>query len=294
MQAKWRLGLLAALVLVRPAGADEPSPVALLRGAEAARAKPETVRVTLTLEDRGRSGDAVVERDCLVEQAGAKRRFEVRKATGSDLGVVVINGTEVHSFRRAKHEDVRVCDLKYAVGVAGDLAFDPRILGLSDLMAADTTLPALLWYADPKAVKLVGPEKLNGVPVWRVRATTAVAESEYWVEPESFRVHRRTTTWPGGAIDITSRFRADDKASPFPERVEIRRVDGPATERTVRVTKFEVGPDLPAGRFGLGGMDLPLNTAVVDYRLHRRLGYWDGKGLSDDPVRPPNPRPKGK
>jgi hypothetical protein len=31
-------------------------------------------------------------------------------------------------------------------------------------------------------------------------------------------------------------------------------------------------------------MDLPKNTAVVDYRIHRRLGYWNGEGLSDSPV----------
>ena len=31
-------------------------------------------------------------------------------------------------------------------------------------------------------------------------------------------------------------------------------------------------------------MDIPVNTAVVDYRIQRRIGYWDGQGLSENPV----------
>jgi hypothetical protein len=32
-------------------------------------------------------------------------------------------------------------------------------------------------------------------------------------------------------------------------------------------------------------MDLPLNTDVVDYRIDRRIGFWDGEKLVDNPVR---------
>lgn len=284
------LSLLWASVLH---AAEGPSPLALLHAVEAARMRHDTLSARLTYEYVGGGENRRIECMVDVDVDGSHRRFEHLRGEDTPGEVVIIDGQELHGFRRKKHEDVCVYDMRYAVGVRGDVAFDPRILGLSDVMAADATVKGCLWYEHVRDLELIGGEELNGVPLWRVRATAEDTVSDFWIEEPSFRVHRRTIEWSGGRVEIDSYFDSVDSSSPLPVHVHARRSDdgGRSIEETkVTVKHIELGVPVAPERFSISSMELPRNTAIVDYRIQRVIGYWDGSrvikslGLQDEMV----------
>ncbi|NQT13663.1 MAG: hypothetical protein HQ582_13000 [Planctomycetes bacterium] len=267
--------------------AAAPSPVALLRGVEAARGEHDSVRVTLEIRYILPEPAKTVE--CLVEMDGARRRFEVFEGEVPNQ-VIIRDDDEFHAYRRVEHEDVHVYDLREARG-RGVVAFDPRVLGFNDNMSCSLTLKECLWYEDNESLHVTGQESLRGSSVWRVKAVRKKSEgeywSEYWIEEPSFRVHRRTVETQFHRIEIDSEFDADDSRSPFPSRVKATRTflqDERKCEREYLVERFDVSANIPSERFTLESMDLPVNTPVLDDRISYRIGFWNGEGLSENPV----------
>jgi hypothetical protein len=282
-------GAIITLSLLVPAdglGAEEPpSAMALLRGVEVVRTQHDSLRTTL--EIRYVSPPPAKTIECLVEMDGDRRRFEV--FAGEVPGQVILrDGDEFHGFRRKKHEDVAVYDLRRATGVRGDVAFDPRILGLSDFMPCHLTAKNCLWYDSHDRLEVAGQESLRGVSVWRVKVNRKNSIAEFWIEEPSFRVHRKTVETPYIRIEIDSEFDSGASDWPFPSRVIAKRTykqsDRSGLERIYTVKSFDFGADIPAERFTLKSMDLHVNTMINDYRINRIVGYWNGEGLSDNPV----------
>jgi hypothetical protein len=283
---KCRATFSVILILVATRGlrveAQDVSPMALLRGVEASRIQHTAVKAAIEIRYLSSRPPRTIE--CLVEQDGAKRRLEILGGN-VDQQVIFRDGETFHSFRRVEHADVELYGVDDAVGTRGDLAFDPRILGLSDLMSCNTTVDVCLWYEGTDALEVVGRDTISGHNVWHVKATRNGNTSEYWIEEPSFRVHRRTTNTKATPIQINSEFGASAVDTPYPMRVSIRRSDSSGGfEREYIVHEFDAAAEIPAERFTLAAMDLPINTAVVDYRISRRIGFWDGEGLSEDPV----------
>lgn len=267
-------------------GADEPpSAMALVRGVEASRTRHDSLKATLEIRYLLPAPAKTI--NCLVEMDGAKRRFEV--FAGEVPGQVIIrDGDEFHGYRRVKHADVDVYDTERATGVRGDVAFDPRILGLSDTMSCDLDIKTCLWYEKSDSIDVVGQETLNGVDVWRVRAKRGNSTAEFWIEEPSFRVHRKTVETPYMRIELDSEFDEGVSPSPFPSRVIAKRTfkqsDHTGIDRTYIVKSFDFGAVIPAERFTLTTIDLPMNTMINDYRISRIVGYWNGEGISKNPV----------
>lgn len=268
--------------------AKDPAALALLRGVEAARVKHDNLRVDLVMEYADRIKSCTV--PCLVEQAGKRRRFEQFVGTCSQVGVVtlIVNDNEVWSYRRKENRDLDINDMARTVGVRGDVAFDPRTLGLDELFptSADTTVRQLLGIETCDRAEVVGREELKGIRTWHVKAQWGVITSDFWIEEPSFRVHKLVLQGSNIHTEINSEFDLDNKTLPFPNRVEaIRNEPGRWYRRKVTVKSFEVGKPIPAARFTMKSLDLPVNTMINDYRIKRITGYWDGEKLSTDPVR---------
>lgn len=261
--------------------AQDPSPLALLHGVEAARTRHSSVSVVLTIHNV--SPDPVRKLECLVELDGDMRRFEVFE--GEIPGQVTIrDGDEFRAYQRKAHADVQIYGVERALRTRGDLAFDPRVLGLSDLMSCDICVKDCLWYEDSEVLEVVGLEKIGDIDVWRVKAVRHGNTTEYWIEEPLFRVHRKKTVMDFARIEIHSEFDADDSQSPYPSRVTAVRTytdERPKCETMFVVKAFDVDVSVPPDRFTLKSMDLPVNTPVIDYRIDRRIGYWDGEGLSE-------------
>ena len=150
-----------------------------------------------------------------------------------------MDGEEFFRFYRKEYESVNVFDLRLAVGSKGVMCFDPRILGLSDLMSANETVTMHLRPQDGK-FDVSGREQVDGVSTWRVKGAANGAEFNFWIEEPSFRVHRKTVRTAGGSnIDIRSEYDPRDPSSPLPKRVHIKRVEPNRTlERNVEVNKL--------------------------------------------------------
>lgn len=286
------LFVLPVLLASGPAAAETPSPVALLRGVEAARDGHDAFKAVVEINEVSPPAETV---ECHIEMDGDKRRSEVFIG-GASREVVIRDGDEFRGYRRKANEDVHLYGVDRATAVRGDLAFDPRVLGLSDLLTCDLKVNDCLWYDEQEDLEVAGQERLRGVDVWKVKATRDQDVSEYWIEEPSFRVHRRTITTQGLRIEVDSEFDPADPRSPYPRRVVARREGGESPrEHVYTVKSFEIDPSVPSERFTLASMGLPVNTAVVDYRISRTVGYWDGEGLSATPIytgeRPEAPTP---
>jgi hypothetical protein len=261
-----------------------PWPAALLRGVEMARTESPSLKATLEIQYLLPPPATTIE--CLVELDGDKRRFEVF-AGKVPSQVIIRDGDEFHGFVRKEHEDVQIYDLQRAYGVRGDVAFDPRVLGLDDLMPCNVTVKDCLWYDNPQKLEVVGQESLHGIKVWRVRAVRNEDTANYWIEEPSFRVHRVTFKSPWTSIEIEFEFDASSPQSPFPSRVVAKREDKVQKHEVTYIIKsLDAGAPISPDRFTLKSMELPFNTPVVDYRISRIVGYWDGQGLSKDPAQP--------
>lgn len=284
---------LAQILLVdggRTPAEDTPSAVALLRGVELARCAHDSVKAEIEVTFASLPSIKTV--DCLVELRGVQRRFEVF-GDPDTAQVVIKDGDECRSFRRKPHEDLQIYDFKEAVAIRGDLAFDPRVLGLHDFMPCNAKVRDCLWYDRNDSLSVQGGEAIDGLNVWRVRATRQDAVAEYWIEEPSFRVHRRRLETPYHTIEIRSAFDTNIPA-PFPRVVTATRefkerapVGSPrpsAMKWVYKIKSFDAGAEITAVRFTTRSIDLPVNTAAVDYRIHRIIGYWDGEGLSEQPV----------
>lgn len=265
----------------------DASALALLRGVELSRAKYDNLRVELVMEYADRAQECAL--PCLVEQAGRRRRFEQFAGGCLKQGeVIIVNDREVWGYRRKEYRDLEIYDMERSVGVRGDKAYDPRILGLTDIaVTADATLRELLWIETCDRVELKGREDMKGHPTWRVRATWNDTTSDFWIEEPSFRVHKRLNQCPGIRVESISEFDPKDRTFPFPKHVEVTREEGKKWKRlNITVKSFEFDKLIPNERFTMKSIGLPMNTMINDYRIHRIVGYWDGEGVSKHPVYP--------
>jgi len=266
----------------------DPRAVALLRGAELARVKHDSLAATIELRWSFPSGLKTAR--CEIEMAGQKRRSEVYPGEGNfDAAVVIRDGDEFRGYRRnSRHGDLDIYDLERAQQARGDVAFDPRTLGLSDLMSAGTTLKHCFRYDEYAPLTVDGKETLRGVETWRVKARHEETDFEFWIEEPSFRVHRKTVQWGGPSatrIEIDSYFDSPEIPAPFPSRVVAVRTSGDSREeRRYDLKRLELGAKIPPERFTLNSIGLPVNTMINDYRISRIVGYWDGQQIAPSPV----------
>lgn len=271
-------------VLVTPCSvaAVDAKAVALLKGVEAARTQYDSLRAEVSVEFLSPSRQCL---KCIVEMKGNKRRFEVLSSEEFCGKTCITCDQDVTSFERSDNADVMRYDVEYAVGRRGDFSFDPRILGLSDTLSMDHTVADCLGYANALSIDIVGREALGEGELWTVSVAKQSVTMRFSIEEPYFRVHKVVGTWDGGRFEITSDYDASKPVSPFPIRVfQIKEFNGRKIEKRLTITSLDLAIPLSDNRFTLASLELPLNTAIVNYRLMRRIGYWDGVGVSKDPV----------
>ncbi|MDR2441744.1 MAG: outer membrane lipoprotein-sorting protein [Planctomycetaceae bacterium] len=273
----------------------EPAHLALFKGVEVERMKYEPIQVNFTTEYINDEDFGTITISSLVETAQGMRRFENFPAENANVfpgSVNILKDEEVYAYRRkagnTAGNGVHYYDLKEAVRRA-DFVYDPRILGLVDLPSANKTVKQCLCYEIYTEQSLVGRETINGTNVWHVRCTqTGLATADFWIEEPSFRVHRQQIeTLEAGKLKVVIDSKFDSKSvGPFPSEFHIQRFEKnkQVFNRIVHITKIVHGKPIPPERFTLASMNLPLNTDVIDYRIHRRIGFWDGEKLVKKPV----------
>ena len=273
--------------VVREVQAD-PSALALLKGVEVERMKHEPVQARFTVQYINDDDFGTITRSYFAEVAGSSRRFEVFATDNANIfpvSVSILKDGEVYHYRHRESGSVRHYDLAEAVRRA-DLLYDPRVLGLVDNPTAETTARQCMLYDVYTDISLVGRAVINETNVWHVRCIHSTqATADFWIEEPSFRVHRKQVEAARLNVTIDSTFDSNS-VGPFPSEIRIKRFEDTKQvfNRIIHIEEIVYGNPIPPERFSLTSMDLPINTDVVDYRVNRRLGYWDGEKLVDDVV----------
>jgi len=202
---------------------------------------------------------------------GLLQGFEAHYVTAYD-GAVMLTYTETDG----KSAGTVIDDPK---GSSQSL-FDPRCLGLRSDLGVHNTIENSLGLNDPKSVKLVGKELLDGVPAWHVHVQSKYDEAlDFWMEvahPTQV-VQART-----GANTVISKYAPAQAGQSLPTEVTTTGSYGSSriTRRFLR-TEARFNQPIDPASWTLAGLGMALETTVSDNRIHRRIGYWTGAGLSE-------------
>jgi peroxiredoxin len=208
-------------------------------------------------------------------KAGLLSRFESHHVTEYD-GAALLNYWETDG----KPESATIDD---PVKGSAWYVFDPRCLGLSPTLMPATTIEDCLGHRNAESVQLVGSESVEKIATWHVRVLfKSHISSDFWIDvgPLS-RVIKNT--WNGD--EVISRFDPAQPGDVIPTEVLWIEFSGMNRERSEtrfvrRRARFNVPVD-PAS-WTLAGLNMPVGTEVIDIRIHRRIGYWNGSGLSQN------------
>ena len=160
--------------------------------------------------------------------------------------------------------------------------FDPRCLGLSAVLSAGSTVEGCLGYNGAKSIELAGKEIVDGVPAWHVQVLSPYdALLDFWIDvARPIRVLKQAS----GSNFVVSKYDDAKPRDPIPTEVttmDLRNGSPSFGTRFIRSnSNFDILID-PAS-FTLAGLGMQVGTEVSDNRIHRRIGYWTGAGLSEN------------
>lgn len=299
-----------------------PDPRALLAGAIEARNQIASGRMRIDLLEEQSGEPLPVQSKLLVEFRGSARTWrqdlrvvevtddgesgEVKerklKAMNNDREAFVKAGLGKWSDRvlrsafdgtqLASSSGERSASLHDPTAGIPEFAFDPRGLGILRYQGGAAATVESFLRPEGGKWQVVGPAKRAGVPVWHLRGTPFLrspnAAVELWIEDrEPFRVHEMSMPSDFSGSRTTSEFTSDDPKAVLPHRVIFeaftRGTSGKVSRRlTLTVTQMNLNCDVSSDVGTIASLNLPPGADVTDLRLKRRIGYWNGTGLSED------------
>jgi len=256
---------------------------ALLKGAGTEILKYDCFRVCYT-ETRGEEGKTVSQ---VVDFDHGKIRKEHLKNENFSGWIDIVNDNECFRFKFQEHEHVKLTSSDSELARHSGI-YDPRILFLGDIPFYTSTVEKRL-PCDRHMDAVVENTVLDEIPVKRIICQNGEDTWEYFITEPGFRVLKivfSSLSSPSICFTTTNKYK-NSNLGPFPSEIKIHREESGKVkfDRTIHVTSFEVKKSFSLDTFTYKSMNLPLNTAVVDYRLQRRLGYWDGEKLAENPVK---------
>lgn len=235
--------------------------------------------------------------DAKILELGLDQEAAVRAGllTGFELHrVAAYDGAALLNYREEDGELVQT-DISDPAKGSPAYVFDPRILGLTPVLFPTSTVERCLAYGDAKSVKLIGGETVEGIAAWHVRVLTKWnMNSDFWIDA-SHPSHVVKCEYNGDTV--FSKFDTAKPEDPLPIEVLVIEFSGLERSRSEshflrRMARFNVPVD-PAS-WTLAGLDMQIGTPVVDVRIHRPIGYWNGTGVSENIPRAPKQRGKGQ
>jgi thiol-disulfide isomerase/thioredoxin len=170
--------------------------------------------------------------------------------------------------------------------------FDPRVLGLTPSPSARDTIGSCLTHTHAGSVQLAGKESVDGVIAWHIRVPYPWVTYDYWIDANH---PSRVVKCGFNGDTVFSKY--DDANPDDPIPTVLRSVIFYGRERArsdVQVLRRSARYNVPVDQasWTLAGLKMPVGTEVSDDRIRRRVGYWDGRGLSENP--PPRPAQPSK
>jgi hypothetical protein len=286
---------------------QNPDPLALLRGAAAARESVKSGRLeiayrtvapanlaregTVTFEFAGDKRTVAQTTDLFFINPGASGKFDTvgDRAKAEKMGL----GKTKRTTMKYGWDGQRLANYWSGSSQAGyhnteggttSFSFDPRTLGINIYHSFSVGIEIGFGLVNPRSVALVGEERVGDRPAWRVKVINVNgAESHYWVEGRSpFRVLRRQYVASDESAVLESRYDSTSD-SPLPSE-EVTRWYGKGgrliSEFTMKVTKMELDRPVSDKVGTMASLDVPVGTEVYDQIAGKQLGYWNGDGIS--------------
>jgi peroxiredoxin len=214
-----------------------------------------------------------LDREAAVRE-GLLSSFEAHDVTTYD-GIIVLHYRETNG----KPESTTITDPDKG---SFTYVFDPRCLGLRPFLSVETSVENCLAYDVAKAINLVGRESVEGTDCWHVSVESRYGGSlEFWID--ATHPHRVVRQIDGLSIAV-SKYDETHLADPIPIEVKITETrDGmPLLEKRFIRSNTSINEPMDPASWTLAGLKMKVGTEVIDSRISRGIGYWDGTGLSKD------------
>ena len=224
-------------------------------------------------EDETKQNEIVKRADSLGHEAAVQAGLLEESMAHHTL---VSDGTTVSDHYESTHQRPSV-SIKSVTNGIGSSIFDPRGIGLSRHLelkfSADDTLVS-------KGAEFLGEENLDGIPSYHIRVKSW-STTDYWLE-KAYPEHLLQLTC--GMDAVKSRYNAENLGDPLPVEVEMTHFRNGVLADSSRLVSSTRSYNVPidAESFTLAGLGLAVGTDVSDDRIHRRIGYWTGSGLSEN------------
>jgi len=167
--------------------------------------------------------------------------------------------------------------------------FDPRILGLSPNLSFRDMVEHSLADGRAENVRLVGKETVEGHAAWHVEVQWPAPNPwtrDYWIDADQPTHVLKTRTGPRDIV--VARYDEGHNDDPLPTEVVEMSYQGntPWIETRIVRRNSHYHGSIDPDTWTLAGLGMPVGTPVSDIRIPRRIGYWNGTGLSKDSVAP--------
>ena len=273
------------IVAAEPALAEEPvNPVALLQGVENARLQLPPSKLEIFTDFKS----AKISRNDRYEVVFSRDKRRFMEHVDSGVGICsIFDGKEALIW------DGSSATINDMAQPTGAFLFDPRTLGISTNYFWGDSIQSSLGYHNAKSISLIGREDVERRKTWHVTVVDSYdQQKDFWIAPEAgFPVLRHEFAIGPWHNITTSEYENVDSsfvAAALPKRTKTEGyvTDRPSFVRTISIERVESETPIGASTWTLTGLNLPVGAAVSDLRAHKRIGFWDGRGLSNVPAGP--------
>jgi RNA polymerase sigma factor (sigma-70 family) len=202
-------------------------------------------------------------------RAGLFKGFESHHVTIYD-GAAVLD----YSEKDGRPDGTVITD----TATGSEYLFDPRCFGLIGFWVGGSVENC--FRCDSAAtVQLVGKEEEEGVTVWHVRVQSG-EPFDVWIDAAH---PLRVVKYAQGLDVVWSKYDEADVNSTLPVEVSVTsfRNGIPCDERRFTCSNAKFNFPIAPASWTLAGLGMAVGTSVADIRIHRRIGYWTGSGLSE-------------
>ncbi|MCL2006280.1 MAG: hypothetical protein FWG73_08995 [Planctomycetaceae bacterium] len=263
---------------------DNAKALALLKGVEKERLQYDSFHIRY--EEHRPAEEQTIEQIVDFDKGKIRKNHFFNDSPSGKRSILL----EDKMYSMTSHDDRHVAIVEHQSNNAyAAEIYDPRILGLADMMNHRIDVRDCLLYTGRSNFS-VSRENLDGRPVFVVEcrdgADNGFAHFKLYIEEPGFRLIKKTVESEFGSVYISNDY-SERKFLPFPTKTRIYRTDADGNvvfDQHFTVKEFQTKRSFPPETFTLAGLNPPLNSDIVDYRSSRRLGYWDGEKIVDNPV----------
>jgi hypothetical protein len=166
-----------------------------------------------------------------------------------------------------------------------DFVFDPRILGLEGTLYYAVNMEPGCFTNYAKQIETLA-DSVDGSRHVAFRTSVEGQETHLWINGVTgFPVRRCKVILSSQVTEIHSEYDKGFGGGSFPNDVTIKVADKtgtPITTTRVHVTKADFTKGPGESELTLVGLALPVGETVIDDRLQKVVGYWDGNKISKE------------